>query len=237
MKKLSLYATQAPPPAPAAMMFLWTLFVVGVATTTQAQQQQPYPPPDHPKYRLSTATIDPYFSSPTFSGGRYHSPPPTQRRRRRRRAQQEGDESDTDGPPDISHESHLRSALLENYDRNAFPYEKVWEQQEASGQTRTGMNVEFSLNFHKVHALNVAESTAHLVVWVQERWKDPRLTWDPLLFNNVTKTWFYIEDGMGGGEVSEIWTPDIYLWNQEESMDVSLANSECVTATIGGSAP
>lgn len=95
--------------------------------------------------------------------------------------------------------------------------------------------IHHSLNFHKVHELNVAKSTAYLVVWVQIRWKDPRLVWDPQEFGNTTKAWFYIEDGMGGGEVSEIWTPDIYLWNQEESMDRSFANSKSLRVDLHSS--
>ena len=156
----------------------------------------------------------------------YQHPPPDARYHYRRRMQEDEEGSSATNVDDPSYEAQLRATLLENYDRNAFPYEQIW----ATQPQKTGINVEFSLNFHKVHALNVAESTAHFVVWVQERWNDPRLTWDPSDFGNVTKTWFYIEDGMGGGEVSEIWTPDIYLWNQEESMDVSLANSAYQTS-------
>ena len=74
---------------------------------------------------------------------------------------QEGDgDSSATNANDPSYEAQLRASLLENYDRNAYPYEQVW----ASQEQKSGMSVEFSLNFHKVHALNVAESTAHFVV-------------------------------------------------------------------------
>ena len=182
----------------------------------QQQQQQQFGPTVH------STTIDPMMMMQQQQPPPNHYPP----RHYHRRAQDQegggGGAATATNPNDPSNEAQLRATLLENYDRNAFPYEQVWATQP---QPKTGMTVEFSLNFHKVHALNVAESTAHFVVWVQERWNDPRLAWNPQEYNNVTKTWFYIEEGMGGGEVSEIWTPDIYLWNQEESMDVSLANS------------
>ena len=55
-----------------------------------------------------------------------------------------------------------------------------------------------------VHALNVKESTADLVVWVRIAWQDPRLQWNPEDYNGLTTTWFYISDGIGGGEASEL---------------------------------
>jgi len=100
-------------------------------------------------------------------------------------------------------------------------------------QKRTGLPVEFGLNFHKVHALNVAESTADLVVWVRMKWTDPRLRWDPTEFGGLTTTWFFLTDGIGGGEASEIWTPDMYLWNQEEAMSNCLANTYATVSSDG----
>lgn len=85
----------------------------------------------------------------------------------------------------------------------------------------------------KVHALDIAASTADLVVWVRIQWKDPRLVWDPKDFGGLTTTWFFLSDGMGGGEVSEIFTPDMYLWNQEEPMEQTLANTYATVSSDG----
>lgn len=217
------------------------------------QQQQQY----HPRFRSSVnydasymrggASL--YGASPPSYG---HPPLPPlpasqygqqqQQPKKRRRLQQQDDDTGDGGADDNSnssfqngqypsYEAQLRSTLLQNYDRNSYPWEVLWAAHQESGSVRTGLEVEFNLNFHKVHRLNVAESTAHLVVWVQMRWNDPRLAWDPEDFGNITKTWFWIENGMGGGEVSEIWTPDMYLWNQEESMDRTMADSK---SYIGG---
>ena len=38
-------------------------------------------------------------------------------------------------------------------------------------------------------------------------WVDPRLTWNPEEYDNLTNAWFWIGDGGSGGETSEIWTP------------------------------
>ena len=124
---------------------------------------------------------------------------------------------------------------MESYDRNAFPWDYVWEMQQQNpttaetnstgGDLRQGLDVQMSLNFHKVHKLDVAESTADLVTWVRIAWNDPRLRWDPNEFGNLTKTWFWVENGMGGNEASEIWTPDISLWNQEEPLYKTLEDA------------
>lgn len=137
---------------------------------------------------------------------------------------------------------------MTDYDRNAFPWEYVWEQNINSTNSstvdngddeddngRTGLDVALGLNFHKVHQLHVAESTADLVVWVRITWNDPRLRWDPTEHSGLTKVWFWIEQGMGGNEASEIWTPDIYLWNQEEPMHTTLADAYATVQHTGTS--
>ena len=57
--------------------------------------------------------------------------------------------------------------------------------------------------------------------------------WDPAEFGGRTTTTFYLSDGLGGGEGSEIWTPDIYLWNQEEPMTNTLANTYATVSSDG----
>jgi len=160
-----------------------------------------------------------------------------------------------------SMEGRLRATLLTNYDRNSYPWEWAWEQhynatgydregntkretangttamaettEETAQQKRTGLPVELGLNIHKVHDLNVAESTIDLVVWVRMKWTDPRLMWDPSDFDGLTQTWFFISEGIGGGESSEIWTPDMYLWNQEEAMPKNLADTYATVSSDG----
>ncbi len=56
-------------------------------------------------------------------------------------------------------------------------------------------------------------------------WTDARLAWDPADYDNLDKIWFWVEAGAGLSETSEIWTPDIELWNQKESIKTSFSNS------------
>ena len=91
----------------------------------------------------------------------------------------------------------------------------------------------FAQKTFAVHSLNVAESTADLIVWARFKWVDPRLAWDPAEFGGMETTWFFISDGIGGGETSEIWTPDIYLWNQMEPMANNLAETYATVSSDG----
>ena len=95
------------------------------------------------------------------------------------------------------------------------------------------MNIAYCILHITVHALNIPESTADLVVWVRIKWTDPRLMWDPAEFGGLTTAWFFLSDGMGGGESSEIWAPDMYLWNQEEDMSGTLADTYATVSSDG----
>ena len=89
------------------------------------------------------------------------------------------------------------------YDRHAYPWEYVWYNQ----TVKTGLPIEFSINFHRVFSVDVINPVLDLIVWLRTEWVDPRLTWRPEEYGNLTKIWFWIGDGGAGGETSEIWTP------------------------------
>eukprot|EP00529_Nitzschia_sp_RCC80_P016429 CAMPEP_0113504482 /NCGR_PEP_ID=MMETSP0014_2-20120614/34739_1 /TAXON_ID=2857 /ORGANISM="Nitzschia sp." /LENGTH=649 /DNA_ID=CAMNT_0000399595 /DNA_START=45 /DNA_END=1994 /DNA_ORIENTATION=- /assembly_acc=CAM_ASM_000159 len=212
----------------------------------QQQQQQEYQQeeeyfsshhhahPHHPRRRPPP----PQFSSSSSSSS--SPPPPPRTSSSRPQSQHRALQTTVDGAQSV--DGQLRALLMEGYDRNAFPWNYVWELQQNSTTTteantgpfmRQGLNVDVGLNFHKVHQLNVAESTADLVAWVRIAWNDPRLRWDPNEFGNLTKTWFFVEQGMGGNEASEIWTPDIVLWNQEEPLHKTLEDAYATVQHTG----
>lgn len=121
----------------------------------------------------------------------------------------------------------LRSHLLSNYDKNSYPWEFAWSAASSPDGNRPGLTVELGVNFHRVYDVDVSNSVIDLVVWVRQRWIDPRLTWDPNDYNNITKSWFWIGDGSGpGGETSEIWTPDLQLWNMESPLSQTLTDTQ-----------
>eukprot|EP00567_Pseudictyota_dubia_P010454 CAMPEP_0197441788 /NCGR_PEP_ID=MMETSP1175-20131217/7959_1 /TAXON_ID=1003142 /ORGANISM="Triceratium dubium, Strain CCMP147" /LENGTH=715 /DNA_ID=CAMNT_0042972119 /DNA_START=153 /DNA_END=2300 /DNA_ORIENTATION=+ len=151
-------------------------------------------------------------------------------------------------PSPIGHKSgasqRLRTDLLSDYDRGAFPWEVAWSANAMSSEGedggdgeeiyRKGLNVEVGINFHRIFDVNLAQSTADFVVWFRQRWTDPRLAWDPADYSNITSVHFWIGDGSGpGGETSEIWTPDIELWNMEMGLGESLTDAPAIVTHTG----
>ena len=120
------------------------------------------------------------------------------------------------------HSERLRKNLLKDYDLASFPWELVWEQSKAEDVNQTGivrgLDVEVGINFHKIFEIDVTKSIADFVVWFRLQWKDPRLVWDPSEYGNVTEAFFKI-DSQGN---SEIWSPDIVLWNLESGLSETL---------------
>ncbi|XGW00990.1 hypothetical protein V3C99_013728 [Haemonchus contortus] len=57
-----------------------------------------------------------------------------------------------------------------------------------------------------VHILGIDElkQTMTVLVYVDEKWMDPSLSWDPALFGAIEKTWL---------PISVIWVPDIIIFN------------------------
>ena len=117
------------------------------------------------------------------------------------------------------------------YDRNSYPWEYAWEGD--AKENRTGVPVEMDINFHRVFSVDTVNPMLDLIVWFRLAWVDPRLTWDPAEYGNHTKTWFWIDSGNAGGEMSEIWTPDIELWNLEEGLAESLEDAYAVVKYDG----
>ena len=96
-----------------------------------------------------------------------------------------------------------------HYDRHAYPWEYVWYNK----TVKTGLPIEFAINFHRVFSVDVINPVLDLIIWLRIEWVDPRLTWRPEEYGNLTKIWFWIEDGGAGGE---IWTPgelNLNRWN------------------------
>lgn len=122
----------------------------------------------------------------------------------------------------------LRQILMQNYNKFTYPYESVWAE-----NNRTGLDVQLSINFHRVFAVEVTESTTDLIVWMRQVWNDPRLTWDPSEFNNITTMHFWVDEGIGAAETSEIWTPDLHLWNVAEPLASSLASAHAIVSSDG----
>ncbi|XGW01166.1 hypothetical protein V3C99_013827 [Haemonchus contortus] len=64
-----------------------------------------------------------------------------------------------------------------------------------------------------VHILGIDElkQTMTVLVYVDEKWMDPSLSWDPALFGAIEKTWL---------PISVIWVPDIIIFNMLHHEDL-----------------
>ena len=167
-------------------------------------------------------------------------PPIISRKTRRERRAQASNQTDEELDAIIEQaksgedpNARLRTDLVWGtfYDRNSYPWEYAWEG-DAEGN-ETGLPVEMDINFHRVYSVDVVNPTLDLIVWFRLEWVDPRLTWDPKEYGNHTKTRFWISDGSAGGEMSEIWTPDIELWNLDEGLHDSLEDAYAVVSYDG----
>ena len=138
-------------------------------------------------------------------------------------------------------EQDLRNQLLADYDRQSFPFASYWQQQQqqnasnASGANiPTGVPIQLGLNFHRVLSVDPTSSVVDMIVWVRQQWVDPRLVWDPAAHNGITALHAWIQDGSGtGGETSEIWTPDLVLWNAQEALDETLTDTHAIVSYDG----
>ena len=110
------------------------------------------------------------------------------------------------------------SCSKKDYDKSAFPF--------VPGQ---GLQVEFGLNFHGVVNVDARNAMIDLMVWCRQAWVDPRLVVNE---TNVPSVNFWIDQGSGVAAVgSQIWTPDLELWNLEESLSTSLTDALCQVDT------
>jgi nicotinic acetylcholine receptor len=79
------------------------------------------------------------------------------------------------------------------------------------------VNVTVGQELQRVSSISLAESSMEVFIWHQLSWEDPRLRWDPAEWGGVTQ--INIIGSSGDPEVSEIWVPDIELYNQVESVN------------------
>ncbi|KAK6012585.1 Neurotransmitter-gated ion-channel ligand binding domain protein, partial [Ostertagia ostertagi] len=55
------------------------------------------------------------------------------------------------------------------------------------------------------------KQTMTVLVYVDEKWTDPSLSWDPALYGGIAKTWL---------PISAIWVPDIIIFNMLHHEDL-----------------
>ena len=135
----------------------------------------------------------------------YRAENPYQRRKSNQRLLEEEEE-------ESSERQLVKQTLLRDYDKSAFPFNDT-----------KGLTVEVGLNFHRVVNVDVRNAVIDLIVWCRQAWEDPRLVVND---TNLQRVNFWVDQGSGSaGETSQIWTPDLELWNLEESLSTSMTDA------------
>lgn len=98
--------------------------------------------------------------------------------------------------------------------------------------SQAGTEVRMSIRFFKVQGVSASEGQMRLKVWVRMTWSDLRLAWDPAAFGNVTETTFRAV-GSSDLEGTEIWVPDIQLYNSNEGNQATLEGANPIAYNDG----
>ena len=139
------------------------------------------------------------------------------------------------------HATALRKDLLQEYDKAVPPDAGSHHQRnftmmpprarEGAGYstiTETGTVVKVSTRFVKVKLVNLASATMEVKVWLWLEWTDKRLSWDPAQYGGIESTYFHAA-AYTDKESTEIWLPDLTLFNSNtplpQSMDQSYARA------------
>lgn len=103
-------------------------------------------------------------------------------------------------------ESWLQARSLEGYDSMAPP-------KESSGNNNPVV-VSVGLNVFKIVDIDIKSATMSVSAWIRMTWSDKRLAWNDTETPVVQLAYYASNDR----EQTQIWVPDIELYNQKQSL-------------------
>ncbi|XP_022231074.2 neuronal acetylcholine receptor subunit alpha-5 isoform X3 [Drosophila obscura] len=113
----------------------------------------------------------------------------------------------------VSTLDRLHAGLFINYDKHTQPLDKAGEASE--------VNMVLNINFIDIDEMN-GKMTTHC--WLSIRWTDERRTWQPEEYENITRIHL---------RATEIWTPQITLFNAASDDDGFLVHTEVILTHKG----
>jgi len=96
-----------------------------------------------------------------------------------------------------------------------------------------GTDVKMQVRFFKVRSVLAADGMMSIKVWNRMTWKDTRLAWNASEYEGVTSTYYAGSNYVGDGDVAEIWTPDIKMYNSYEPMADTLEPTYATVSSDG----
>ena len=123
------------------------------------------------------------------------------------------------------HGTRLRAAKLAGYDRHMPPpvSRRAYPFSRGNGSySEAGTDVYLQLRIFKVVDVGEAQGTMRLKVWLRQTWLDERLAWNPAEFGEIRSINFRIR-GDDEEQATEIWRPDLQVYNSLEAIQRSLS--------------
>jgi len=110
-------------------------------------------------------------------------------------------------------ETKLQSDILANYSTNVSP--------RTGYSIKDNFEVRVQIHTFKLKSLDIATSQMSMTIWLRLSWNDARLAWNNTegKYSGINETTY----NAGDPEISQIWVPDLELYNQDESLSLSLA--------------
>ena len=130
-----------------------------------------------------------------------------------------------------AHSDRLRSDKLEDYDKVSVPTSDR-SNSSAAGGSLAGTDVGVRITFYSVESTDITMGRMRIKVWMSWEWTDERLAWDPADYGNVT-TAYYLGVAHSAPEDTEIWVPDITLYNSGEGIPATFEGQLATVASNG----
>jgi len=128
------------------------------------------------------------------------------------------------------HASSIKRSLLTNYDKTTPGTNS--DRVVAASNSMAGTDVYIQFRFFKVVAVSSRDGTLDMKVWYRSKWKDERLSWNSSMFGDVTYVTMFAST-LASPELSEIWVPDVQLYNSLESTQELGANALAMVYSDG----
>ena len=113
--------------------------------------------------------------------------------------------------------SALRARLLYHYDPKVPPSSS----KAGSAGGDAAVNVGLQIRLYKLQKVDIAEAHLSMKVWWRMTWRDPRLSWTPSEYGNITEIPF-IGASFASPEETEIWLPELTVYNSQVALAESL---------------